>query len=457
LPALIARLWVSGIPVQRNKILKICPFFTPVAHATSPSHGNVRSSFARHYWSFAVTFSNHPFKETDLIVNFTPAFMATGLIVPPGKSKIEYSVADEPGLFVECRTSARAIPTWYLRLKNPKGTNTYKKIGNVREVSLLQAKRMARQLKVEHANAPKIEAAPEPLKSDMTLDTFVKVHANPYNKMRKRSHGRDLQLYQRVGRQFGHLKLTDIQRLEVQVFHNDLVTVEGLAPATADHHVVYLRRLLNLAVQWDILTKSTLSKIPLMKVDNKVERYLSETEVKKLVDVLKADTDSGVAYVFLFLLSTGARLNEALQSKWAQVDLDKGVWRIPATNSKSKRTRAVPLNDSAKWVLNQLWTHGRHDFLFVNAATGKPWVSVTRAWYRLRAKAGIENLRIHDLRHSYASFLVNGGRSLYEVQQILGHSDPKVTMRYAHMSTKALQEAANVASMIVSKSELQAA
>jgi site-specific recombinase XerD len=71
----------------------------------------------------------------------------------------------------------------------------------------------------------------------------------------------------------------------------------------------------------------------------------------------------------------------------------------------------------------------------------------------LREKAGIKNLRVHDLRHSFASFLVNGGRSLYEVQQILGHSDPKVTMRYAHLSSKQLQEAANAASVIVKKQE----
>jgi len=59
------------------------------------------------------------------VTNFTPAFMATGLIVPPGKQKIEYSVSDEPGLFVECRASVKAVPTWYLRLKNAKGTNEY--------------------------------------------------------------------------------------------------------------------------------------------------------------------------------------------------------------------------------------------------------------------------------------------------------------------------------------------
>jgi integrase len=67
-------------------------------------------------------------------------------------------------------------------------------------------------------------------------------------------------------------------------------------------------------------------------------------------------------------------------------------------------------------------------------------------WHRIRQKAGLDHLRLHDLRHQYASFLVNSRRTLYEVQHILGHSDPKVTMRYAHLSTKALQEAANSAS-----------
>lgn len=100
-------------------------------------------------------------------------------------------------------------------------------------------------------------------------------------------------------------------------------------------------------------------------------------------------------------------------------------------------------------VLNQLDTGGKFEHLFVNHQIGIAYTTIHKAWGRLRQKAGLSHLRIHDLRHQYASFLVNSGRTLYEVQQILGHSDPKVTQRYSHLSSKALQDAANSASIII--------
>ncbi len=389
------------------------------------------------------------------VVTLNHSFMSDGLVCPPGMKRIEYCDKECPGLLVEVRSAVGSVPTWYVRYKQP--TTKYERLGDIKSLSLTQARKAALAFKAKVASAPKVMEPVVAVKGEMTLEAFVTDHVNPHNKMRKRSHWRDLQLYARVGAKFGKRRLIEVNRREVQVFHNELVTKEGLAPATADHHVVYMRRLLNLAVQWELLEKNPLSNIPLMKVDNKVERYLSDDEAKRLVDVLTTDLAFGASYILLFLLSTGARLNEAMQAKWDQLDLEKSLWRIPATNSKSKKTRSVPLNVSALWVLEQLWTKGKHPYLFVNEATQKPFVTITRAWYRLRAKAGIENLRVHDLRHSFASFLVNGGRSLYEVQQILGHSDPKVTMRYAHLSTKALQEAANAASVIIKAPEQRVA
>jgi site-specific recombinase XerD len=109
----------------------------------------------------------------------------------------------------------------------------------------------------------------------------------------------------------------------------------------------------------------------------------------------------------------------------------------------------VPLNDSALDVIAELGTEGAFDYLFINRQTGQPYSTIAKTWSRLRAEAGVPFLRIHDLRHMYASFLVNSGRTLYEVQQILGHSDPSVTQRYAHLSTESLQAAANSASVAI--------
>ena len=92
----------------------------------------------------------------------------------------------------------------------------------------------------------------------------------------------------------------------------------------------------------------------------------------------------------------------------------------------------------------------KFEWLFISsAAKGERLKHVHRVWQRLRANAGLPHLRIHDLRHQHASFLVNSGRTLYEVQAILGHSDPSVIQRYAHLSSKSLQEASDSASDII--------
>jgi len=205
----------------------------------------------------------------------------------------------------------------------------------------------------------------------------------------------------------------------------------------------------------DVFDKSLVGQV--YNVDNKVEHYLKDDELERLLGVLRTDDNRTVCNIAMFLLSTGSRLNEALSATWNKVDRQNRVWRIAASNSKSKRIRTVPLNDSALDVLNQLDTEGTFDHLFINKQTGLPYTTMMKVWTRLRNKAGLPHLRIHDLRHQYASFLVNSGRTLYEVQSILGHSDAKVTERYAHLSTKTLQDAANSASVIIKGAMKEAA
>ena len=160
-----------------------------------------------------------------------------------------------------------------------------------------------------------------------------------------------------------------------------------------------------------------------------MEHYLDDDELDRLVSVLRANDPPMVCQVALFLLSTGARLSEALNADWAHIDRRSGVWRIPATNSKSKKVRSIPLNSSAIEVLDLLGTEGKSEHLFINLQTKERLTAVNKVWGRLRIKAGLPHLRLHDLRHQFALFLVNAGHTIYEVQKILGHSDTKVTER----------------------------
>ena len=390
-------------------------------------------------------------------VKLTNSFISNNLKCPDGKPRLEFCDSELPGLYVEVRASSPGQGSYYLRYKDSANSTKHQKIGRTCDIDLVDARKQAKVLKAEIALGASPRAEAKAQKEVPTFSTFFEKHYLPYVKPRKRSWRRDNELYTlRIKDVFGSKRLNQITRHSLQIFHGELLE-QGLAPATCDHHLKLLKHALNLAIDWSMLNGlNPAARVPLFNRDNKVEHYLEQDQLETLLTVLRTDGNRAVCLIAMLLLSTGARLNEALSAKWCDIDRVTRVWRIPALNSKSKRIRAVPLNESAIDVMQQLDTEGEFDHLFVNRTYrkenpgyGKPYRSIMKVWSRLRNKAGLPHLRIHDLRHQFASFLVNSGRTLYEVQSILGHSDAKVTQRYAHLSTKSMQEAANTASVII--------
>lgn len=396
------------------------------------------------------------------VLKLTATMFPQVLQCPDGKARTELCDADCPGLYIEVRATSQGHGTYYLRYKDGTGKTCHQRLGTTNEVSLADARKQARTLKAEIALGanPKGEAKAATV-TVPTFTNFFEQQYMPYVTPRKRSWASDESLYRNYLKdEFGTQRLDQITRQQIQLWHTKLRLEKKLAPATSDHGVKLLKHALNLAMDWSLVEANPAAKVPLFNESNFVEHYMDDDQLHRLLTVLRApESPRSVCQIALFLLSTGARLNEALTAKWSQIDQQTRVWRIPSTISKSGRVRAIPLNDSALDVLNQLDTEGIYDYLFVNhriskktgeeVGTGKPYTAIMKVWSRLRAKAGLPHLRIHDLRHQYASFLVNAGRSLYEVQQILGHSDPSVTQRYAHLSTKSLQDAANSASIVI--------
>jgi len=388
--------------------------------------------------------------ELEMLVKLNQHFITHGLNCPEGKPRIEYICDQLKNFFVEVRSTSQGAGSYYVRYRDKTTTKTtrYVKIGRTTEISLAEARAKAKSVIAEIALGADPRAAADAQKAVPTVSVFFREHYLPHALARKRSYARDEEMFRlRIEPEFGSMRMNQVTRKQVQLFHTGLLKV--VKPATADRHLALARAGWNLAVEWGMLDSSPLKGIPLFNPDNRVENILDDAQLEKLLTVLQTDSNRTVCRIALYLLSTGCRLNEALSAKWNEIDKPNRVWRIPATNSKSKRVRSVPLNDSALGVLNELDTEGTFEYLFVNLKTREPYGRIHKAWHRIRKVAGVPFLRIHDLRHGFASFLVNSGRSFAEIQQILGHSDPKVTMRYAHLSSRSLQEASNTASKII--------
>ncbi|MGE0190289.1 MAG: tyrosine-type recombinase/integrase [Steroidobacteraceae bacterium] len=381
------------------------------------------------------------------VIKLTQSFITTACC-PAGKSRIEYCDVEVPGLYVLCRPNG-ATSTFYLRYKDASGKTCHEKIGRTAELDLATARKQTKELKARISLGADPRGVANARKAVITLVEFFDDHYLPYVKPRKRSWYKDEEVFNlRLRKSFGNKRLNQLTRAEVQSTHTGW-KAEGFAAATCNHPVKLLRHALNLAVEWGMLDQNPIARFTLFPEHNQVENILKDDQLKCLVEVLQTDPNRPICLIALFLLSTGARLNEVLKAKWKQIDKANTAWVIPAENSKSKRVRSVPLNPSALAVLDQLKTEDDYEHLFINTRTQLPYANIHKVWERLRKTAGVPHLRLHDLRHGFASFLINSNRTLYEVQHILGHSDPSVTQRYAHLSTKTMQEASNSASLII--------
>ena len=385
------------------------------------------------------------------IVLLTNNFINNNLICPPEKGRIEYCDKEARGMYIEVRSTSEGRGTYYLRYKDSSGKTCHQKLGRTEDMTLVEARKAAKEqrAKIQLGADPRAEAKAQ--KAVPTLTEFFRDSYFPYAKQQKRSWQRDEVLFRlRVEPMFGGLRLNELKRQAVQKFLGDMVARDGIAKATADHHVKLLRQMLNRAVDWEVITVNPIARIKLFNADNRKENYLEGDDLKRLLEILRTDSNRGVCNVAIFLLCTGARLNEALMATWGHIDRTTRVWRIPAANSKSTRVRSVPLNDAAIDLLDLLGGGEKSDArLFISEKTGEPLKYVHKVWERIREKAGFPKLRLHDLRHQFASFLVNDGRTLYEVQKILGHSSHAVTERYAHLSSASLIAASNSASVMI--------
>lgn len=286
---------------------------------------------------------------------------------------------------------------------------------------------------------------------------------------------------------FGKMKVAAITHDDVDALHRDITTIRR-TPVRANRTVEVLRKAFNLAIRWKWRDDNPASGVR-RNQEEKRNRYLNKTEIAALAHALNEHGEPMSANAIKLLMLTGARRGEVLGATWDMFDLENGVWTKPSAHTKQRRLHRVPLSGPAIDLLIQMKEAAtrRADadgtalgpYVFPGPS-GAPLTDIKRTWASVCRRAGLAaqvektsrdgkvvkgrngkpvmvwqpTVRIHDLRHSFASILVSAGASLPLIGQMLGHTQVQTTQRYAHLFDDPLRKAAEtVGSYIVPSPE----
>lgn len=276
------------------------------------------------------------------------------------------------------------------------------------------------------------------LKAQPTFAEFAEQYLTQYAEAHKkpRTVAEDRRnIFLHVLPMLGHLRVSDITRADVARFHAS----RRKFPANANRCLATLSHMLTIAETWGLRPEDS---NPCRKIKRYAEfareRSLNPGELERLGKALRhvqSDPDSAEDWraiaCFKLLLFTGARLSEVLTLRWEWIDWHRGLARLP--DSKTGRKNLV-LPTPALDLLQVLPAKSATGYVLPGIRVGSHFVGIQKPWQRTRKLAGLEDVRLHDLRHAFASVAVSAGDSLYAVGAILGHRHAETTQRYAHLS-----------------------
>ena len=215
-------------------------------------------------------------------------------------------------------------------------------------------------------------------------------------------------------------------------------------PIRANRLGEVLRKAFNLSIEWGWRDDNPANGF-YRRVESPRERFLTKPEIDRLAAALDKADDQRAAGIIRICMLTGARVGEVRQSRFEQFNLDLMIWTKPAATTKQRKMHRVPISEDVAAIVRQrkLIVPETSPWLFPGDVPGQPVIEIRRFWRTIQREAQIEDVRIHDLRHTFASLLVSGGASLEMIGKLLGHTQMQTTQRYAHLLDAPLREGVN--------------
>jgi integrase len=252
----------------------------------------------------------------------------------------------------------------------------------------------------------------------------------------------------------GEQRLAEIKQSDIAQFHESLRET----PYQANRVLGLLSAVFNYGIDKKWTTENPARGIKKFH-EEKRERFLTIEEMQKLRESIESYHDVSARDALLLLMLTGSREGEVLKAEWEEFDLERGVWTKPSHHTKQKKDEHIPLSGPALKLLESMQTPSAAGPLFpglrgeARTTLRRPWVQACKAAglveeIAVEGKRGTltryrPTLRVHDLRHNFASHLASNGVSLQVVGKLLGHTQASTTMRYAHLQDEALRSATN--------------
>ena len=211
--------------------------------------------------------------------------------------------------------------------------------------------------------------------------------------------------------------------------YKEIEKQKTLSNASVNRYMTTLSKMFTLCINQDLINKNPCTLAGKLREENHKVRFLTQEEEERLFNAITPECEY-LRPVIIAALQTGMRKSEILTLKWFQVDFNKGF--IDILKTKSGKERKIPISNKLDKVLRALFAVSDSDYVFVNPETKEPYTDLHKSFNSLLKRAGIENFRFHDLRHTVATRLVSKGIDLAVVKEILGHTKIETTMRYSH-------------------------
>jgi integrase len=257
-----------------------------------------------------------------------------------------------------------------------------------------------------------------------------------YSKVNKRSWRRDQLSISHLDKFFGNKFIYEIKEKDIEEYKKERL-LTGIKHSTLNRELACLKTILNKAKEWGYIEQ--VPKIKLFKENNQRVRYLTEEEEEKLLKIAPEPLKS----IIIIALNTGMRQGEILNLKWRDIDLNEGI--IIIQDSKSKEKRVIYMNKTTKETFINLLSISGKEYIFENKNGERYSESyIQHSFEKVVKQAGIKDFRFHDLRHTFASRLVMAGVNLKTIQELLGHKDYRMSLRYSHLSPEIKRQAVEI-------------